>query len=464
MSLCEGLDDVNLLDSAADKLNQNVILRYQSMIINDEQHLINDDQGREIHSVPDESTCSKWIEQSRREAAISDNCQEGFTRSRKMTMKGLLQKRNTLRERRRKINSRLIRKYGTIEDLLCSSTNKVAVEEEMNQFNDLLKMLIDVRQDYNQLLDDNEREKDDWFDEIDTQACSFKRKVHCWLRETAQKTNSKPSSRSSKSISDKGSGNPRISKSSHRLRSSKDTGSSKEKEIGEWGKLAELMAEALLLQEKQMIQNEAAVMEMKERLAKAQARARAYTDIALDDFHEAEGYQQQTWQQQKDQKQFHIKEEVDFKNRISQRTESAVPPYKNTWDKFVEKGNVWKPQQALERKILDREAGQSVTELKCKLLNQQNAPELEIDTFDEDPMEFHYFLAIFHEVVEKKVDDEQGRLTRLIKFTKGEAKEMVKTCIQLPPEAGFKTVKRLLHERYGDPHRITAAYRNQIKK
>ena len=36
-------------------------------MINEEQHLINDDQGREIHSVPDESTCSKWIEQSRRE-------------------------------------------------------------------------------------------------------------------------------------------------------------------------------------------------------------------------------------------------------------------------------------------------------------------------------------------------------------------------------------------------------------
>ena len=101
MSLCEGLDDVNLLDSAADKLNQNVILRYQSMIINDEQHLINDDQGREIHSVPDESTCSKWIEQSRREAAISDNCQEGFTRSRKMTMKGLLLKKNTIREKKK---------------------------------------------------------------------------------------------------------------------------------------------------------------------------------------------------------------------------------------------------------------------------------------------------------------------------------------------------------------------------
>ena len=45
-------------------------------------------------------------------------------------------------------------------------------------------------------------------------------------------------------------------------------------------------------------------MEMKERLAKTQARARAYTNIGLDDFYEAEGYQQQTLQQQKDQKQF----------------------------------------------------------------------------------------------------------------------------------------------------------------
>ena len=114
------------------------------------------------------------------------------------------------------------------------------------------------------------------------------------------------------------------------------------------------MAEASLLQEKQVIQNEAAVMEMKEKLAKAQARARTYTNIVLDDFHEAERYQQQTLQQQKDQKQFHIKEEIDFKNRTSQRTESAVAPWKNTWDKFVEKDNVWKPQQTLERKTHDR--------------------------------------------------------------------------------------------------------------
>ena len=79
-------------------------------------------------------------------------------------------------------------------------------------------------------------------------------------------------------------------------------------------------------------------------------------------------------------------------------------------------------------------------------------------------MDFHYFMAVFKEVVEKKVTDSRGRLTRLIKFTKGEAKEVAKNCIQLPAKVGYKTAKRLLNERFGDPHRITAAYHKEIKQ
>ena len=45
----------------------------------------------------------------------------------------------------------------------------------------------------------------------------------------------------------------------------------------------------------------------KQRLGKAQARARTYTDNALGDLHKAEGYQQQTLQQQENQKQFYSK-------------------------------------------------------------------------------------------------------------------------------------------------------------
>ena len=74
----------------------------------------------------------------------------------------------------------MIRKYRTIEDLLFSSKNIIAVEEEMKQFNDLFKMLLDAYKEFNQLLGDDQRGRDDnWFDDVDTKVCSFKRKVHC---------------------------------------------------------------------------------------------------------------------------------------------------------------------------------------------------------------------------------------------------------------------------------------------
>ena len=143
------------------------------------------------------------------------------TISRDLTEKGLVCKKETLRERRRNINSRLIRKYSTTEDLLFSTKNIIAVEEEMKELNDLFKMLLDVHQEYNQLLGDDERGRDDWFDNVDTQVCSFKRNVHCWLRQAAQRAkSSKLSFRSSKSVSERGSINSKKSKDSHESRSS----------------------------------------------------------------------------------------------------------------------------------------------------------------------------------------------------------------------------------------------------
>ena len=72
----------------------------------------------------------------------------------------------------------------TIGELLFSSKNVIAVEEEMKQFNDLFK-ISDAHQEYKQLGDDERGRDDDWFDDGDTQVCSFKRKVHCWLRKAA---------------------------------------------------------------------------------------------------------------------------------------------------------------------------------------------------------------------------------------------------------------------------------------
>ena len=38
--------------------------------------------------------------------------------------------------------------------------------------------------------------------------------------------------------------------------------------------------------------------------------------------------------------------------------------------------------------------------MMCELLREQAAPELETDVSDGNPMDFHYFIAVFKEVVE----------------------------------------------------------------
>ena len=42
--------------------------------------------------------------------------------------------------------------------------------------------------------------------------------------------------------------------------------------------------------------------------------------------------------------------------------------------------------------------------------------------FGGKPLEFHYFMAVFDEAVEKKIEDTRGNLIHLIKYTTGEVK------------------------------------------
>ena len=72
-------------------------------------------------------------------------------------------------------------------------------------------------------------------------------------------------------------------------------------------------------------------------------------------------------------------------------------------------------------------------------------------------------MVVFKEIIEKKIDDLRDRLARLIRYTDGEPKEMIKHCIQQPVSVGYKNARSLLEEKYGNPHYIVAAYRKEIK-
>ena len=89
-----------------------------------------------------------------------------------------------------------------------------------------------------------------------------------------------------------------------------------------------------------------------------------------------------------------------------------------------------------------------------KLFQQQRAPKIEVDTFSGNPLEYQYLSQIFKEMVERKVKEPVGRLTRLIKFTDGEAKDMIKRWMHLTPDIGYDTAITLLKNRYGNSHSL----------
>ena len=72
-------------------------------------------------------------------------------------------------------------------------------------------------------------------------------------------------------------------------------------------------------------------------------------------------------------------------------------------------------------------------------------------------------MSVFKEAVEYKIDNPNGRLVRLLKYTEGEARVTIKHCVQQPVDIGYDRATMLLEQHYGDPHRILAAYRKEIK-
>ena len=95
-----------------------------------------------------------------------------------------------------------------------------------------------------------------------------------------------------------------------------------------------------------------------------------------------------------------------------------------------------------------------INKMMFNLQLHQSAPDVEIDTFKGDPLEYHYFMSVFTEAVEKKVSDAHSTLVCLLKFTEGEAKETIKHSIQQPQKRGYARAKILLEQHYGKPHRI----------
>ena len=401
-----------------------------------------DDQG--VTEIGNEGTSNdQTTDISNPENAGGTDIVRRSERRQKLTEKGLQYKQELLLERRSKLHEKLLRKSGMIEDMTYSWVNASAVREEMDQFNDIVKLFISAHEEYQSLLGDEDCQADSrWFDEFDERVFSFKHKMIKWLKEADLNNEEVKSRKSSKS------GSSRKSSRSGSSRSSKE--SIQEKAIEEKLKVAELIAESKYAEQKMKMEYDQKKLEMEERVEKAKARAKVYSEIPLEDpsLHKVE-------------KENHMEkrpgeQESKIDSRLSYDCKEFIPGKKYFSD------NLLPSTSHVVNNI--HQSDSEISKMLCQLIQQQGAPEVDIDTFSGDPLEYHYFMEVFKEVVERKIKDPRGRLTRLIKYTTGEAKDLIKHCIQQPLAEGYKNAMGLLESRYGDPLKILASYRREIRK
>ena len=157
-------------------------------------------------------------------------------------------------------------------------------------------------------------------------------------------------------------------------------------------KIAEVIAESNFTEQKLKMKYETNRLEMEEKVAKAQARVKV---LDLLDMPPLEG-------------------EKDAKGRNRAHNKQMTDP-NITLDRQYENWKEFKPGKKYHYSdsfIINGEPNYThsdpnslsgeVSKILCQLLKQQGALEADIDVFSGDPLEYHYFMEIFNEVVEKR--------------------------------------------------------------
>ena len=124
----------------------------------------------------------------------------------------------------------------------------------------------------------------------------------------------------------------------------------------------------------------------------------------------------------------------------------------------VSKANKWLFQYS--RSAEDGSSNDTSLSTLCEYMSM---PNISIDSFGGDPLMFKAFMSIFDETVHNKPVDDALKLSRLLQFTKGEAKSSIRHCAVVGGSSGYQQARKILSERFGDKHLIAQRVIENLK-
>ena len=89
-------------------------------------------------------------------------------------------------------------------------------------------------------------------------------------------------------------------------------------------------------------------------------------------------------------------------------------------------------------------------------------PQPELPVFGGDPIEYCSFIKAFESIIESRTQISSSRLYYLVQYTSGDVNELMRSCLTMNAEDGYREARRLLKERYGQDYKIASAYVDRL--
>ena len=93
-----------------------------------------------------------------------------------------------------------------------------------------------------------------------------------------------------------------------------------------------------------------------------------------------------------------------------------------------------------------------------------NLPKVTLEPFDGDPLRYHEFMAVFEQNVGGLPGEDAAKLSRLLEYTTGGARDAIRKCALLGGTEGYPKAKQILKARFGDDHVVTEKIIEELRK